>query len=308
MDIEYLRYILLTAQAGSISHASRQLRLSHQHLSRIIATFEKDIGTTIFTRSRMGIIPTANGEQVLAKVRTIVKDIDALYTDFQPQRFDPMLFKEDVYVYSIQSFSQSRLSNHLINFSKMFPSAHFHLLEIPLHEIPDALAKTPIALGMPLAIYGADNLEQMFGDEVVCFPLAPLTLVALASKKNEAAQKYKSISLKALLEKDIVLYTPTALEDNPIYQILRYHGLAPSEIKYTASNINILNHLLDTQPNCFSIGLSGLPSKDDYLHIPLQKEVKVTYYVVVHKELLELTPIRQIINVFLAATNQPLLS
>lgn len=66
MRIEYLKYILEIAAAGSISKASKNLYISHQSLNKILAKIEDELGVSIFERSSQGIILTEEG--MLVKV------------------------------------------------------------------------------------------------------------------------------------------------------------------------------------------------------------------------------------------------
>lgn len=306
MDTEYLRYILLTAQAGSISRAAKDLCLSHQHLSRIVAAFEEEVGVEVFIKGRKGVEPTAQGKLVLKQLEEIVAQIEDLFTRYRAVQFNNISFTEDIYFYVFQTFSQNRFADHINRFYQMYPNARFHLQEMALNEIAFALEKQKLAIGILLAIHGEEAMKQMFSEEMTFLKLGELNLTAIAGKNNLEAKKYKSISLKTLLQKDLVFYTPTGIENNPVYQLLqRYQLLESKSIKYTASNLNMLHQFLNKQ-QCFTIGFDGKPGKDEFVYIPFQKTVAISYYLAVKKEILAAEPIKTIIAVLQKADQIPI--
>jgi DNA-binding transcriptional LysR family regulator len=56
--IEAMSILLHTVKAGSLSKASRNLRLPLATVSRKISELEAYLNTTLFTRSAKGLIPT----------------------------------------------------------------------------------------------------------------------------------------------------------------------------------------------------------------------------------------------------------
>ncbi|MEO6929062.1 MAG: LysR family transcriptional regulator [Casimicrobiaceae bacterium] len=60
-----LEAIVAVARAGSVHAAARQLRIPQPALSRLVATAEKMLGTSLFDRSRAGTQATQDGERVV---------------------------------------------------------------------------------------------------------------------------------------------------------------------------------------------------------------------------------------------------
>ena len=61
MTFQYLKYLLTVAEKGSITEAAKGLFISQPSLSNAIKEVEKEIGFSIFTRSRTGIALTKEG-------------------------------------------------------------------------------------------------------------------------------------------------------------------------------------------------------------------------------------------------------
>ncbi|WP_113927598.1 LysR family transcriptional regulator [Bacillus sp. P14.5] len=63
MNIEQIKYILEVSKEGSITKAAERLHLSPSALSQSITQLEKELGVTIFSRSRKGTTPTSEGKK-----------------------------------------------------------------------------------------------------------------------------------------------------------------------------------------------------------------------------------------------------
>lgn len=59
-------------KTGSLSRAAIELDLSVSKLSRLLAQLEDDLGETLIDRSRRPLQPTAFGQKVLAKLKTVL--------------------------------------------------------------------------------------------------------------------------------------------------------------------------------------------------------------------------------------------
>ena len=75
--LDALRLFVRVAATGSFSQAARELSLSQPTASRIISALEKRLGGTLFTRTTRAITLTETGADYLAKIKTILEDLDA---------------------------------------------------------------------------------------------------------------------------------------------------------------------------------------------------------------------------------------
>ena len=66
MHWDRLRIFFHVAQAGSFTHAGRQLNLSQSAISRQIAALEKELGVELFHRHARGLIVTQQGDMLYA--------------------------------------------------------------------------------------------------------------------------------------------------------------------------------------------------------------------------------------------------
>ncbi|MEV8099259.1 LysR family transcriptional regulator [Kitasatospora sp. NPDC085879] len=78
LEIRHLRIICAIAEAGSLSRAAAALRLTQPGLSTQLRRIENLLGGPLFDRRPSGAVPTAFGEAVLARARSILPTVDDL--------------------------------------------------------------------------------------------------------------------------------------------------------------------------------------------------------------------------------------
>ncbi|WGI24402.1 LysR family transcriptional regulator [Halomonas alkaliantarctica] len=70
-----LQIVLAVAQRGSLSGASRELRISHATVFRRLSEMERRLGVALFERHRNGYIPTLAGEDLVASAKRVQSEI-----------------------------------------------------------------------------------------------------------------------------------------------------------------------------------------------------------------------------------------
>ena len=89
MTLQQIRYIIAVAEVGSITEAAKQLFISQPSLSNAIKEIEKEVGITIFLRSRTGITLTKDGMEFLGYARQVLQQMELLedrYVATRPQK------------------------------------------------------------------------------------------------------------------------------------------------------------------------------------------------------------------------------
>lgn len=72
-----LQIVLAIAEAGSLSGASRTLRISHATVFRRLCAMERRLGVTLFERHRHGYTPTLAGDDLTASALRVQNEINA---------------------------------------------------------------------------------------------------------------------------------------------------------------------------------------------------------------------------------------
>lgn len=78
MNIQQLRYVVATADRGSMTAAASELFVAQPALSRAIRQLERELDVTIFRRVGRGIVLTAPGEAFIGRARRVLRSIDSL--------------------------------------------------------------------------------------------------------------------------------------------------------------------------------------------------------------------------------------
>lgn len=78
MNIQQLRYVVATEEAGSMTAAAASLYVAQPALSRAVRNLERELGVTLFTRSGRGVALTSAGERFADRARRVLRSIDAL--------------------------------------------------------------------------------------------------------------------------------------------------------------------------------------------------------------------------------------
>jgi LysR family transcriptional activator of nhaA len=80
LDLNYhhLYYFWVCVRAGSLTAASRELKLSQSALSLQLKSLERAVGRRLLERSRSGVVPTADGRLVFERCERIFPEGDSL--------------------------------------------------------------------------------------------------------------------------------------------------------------------------------------------------------------------------------------
>ncbi len=78
MKMEQLEQLLLIEKFGSVSKAAREMYIAQSALSNNLNNLENEIGVRLFERSPMGVVPTAEGKEIIKHARTILSERDQI--------------------------------------------------------------------------------------------------------------------------------------------------------------------------------------------------------------------------------------
>lgn len=78
MNLQQLRYLIATADEGTMTRAAESLHVAQPALSRAIRSFEAEIGVTVFERRGRGVRVSSQGVEVLSRARHILAEVDRL--------------------------------------------------------------------------------------------------------------------------------------------------------------------------------------------------------------------------------------
>lgn len=81
MNLEQLEYIVETAKTGSLTKAAQNCNVTLSAVSQAVSSLESEFGFSLFTRSRLGAVPTAEGQRILQKAYAILEQFQDLKSE-----------------------------------------------------------------------------------------------------------------------------------------------------------------------------------------------------------------------------------
>lgn len=170
-DLNALEIAAIVIEAGSMSAAATQLRMTQSAVSQAVKRAETQVGVTLVHRDRRPLVPTEAGRVLAAHIREIavraeraIEEVRA--TALRPERQDLRLGMVDTFASAvgpvlIRDLMEGAIALRVTAFSGL---AHAHTDALMRHEIDAAITSDPM-----------DEL-----DELMRFPLfrEPFVLVA----------------------------------------------------------------------------------------------------------------------------------
>ncbi|MCS7462333.1 LysR family transcriptional regulator [Paenibacillus doosanensis] len=203
MHLEQLECIVEVAKTGSLTGAANNLHVTLSAVSQSISNLEAELGVALFTRSRLGAAPTAEGEVIIGKALEVLGKLQEL--------------KEEAVSYSNVQRGELRLAtipgpltlymNAIIGYKKDYPHVRLELFEKGTQEIIDDIRHNKLDMG--LIIMFEEHGEKHAG--LTIDPLLEGRMVACVSRKSALALN-KSISPEELSKHPLVLYNDDYLK------------------------------------------------------------------------------------------------
>ena len=185
ISLRALRYIVATADCGSISEAARRLHLSQPSISSAIAEFEQAVGATLFMRHHAkGVSLTPTGRRLINEARALIKHAE----DFgrTAQAIGGSL-QGEILIGCFVSLAPCYLPSILADFGRAFPGICVQIDDGDQEHVLAALAsgRTELAvtydLGIPAEMISHALCElPPLAVMPVAHPLAAEPAIALA--------------------------------------------------------------------------------------------------------------------------------
>ncbi|WP_131740192.1 LysR family transcriptional regulator [Actinomadura roseirufa] len=78
MNLRQLRYVVATADHGTMTSAAQALYVAQPALSRAVRELERELGVELFSRAGRGVVLTPVGELVVRQARIALEAVDAI--------------------------------------------------------------------------------------------------------------------------------------------------------------------------------------------------------------------------------------
>jgi|GEM_PF-731068 len=230
MELRSLKYFAAVVEAGSISAAATELRLSQPSLSVAISRLETEIGTPLLERSPRGVEPTSAGRYLLGASSRVLGDVDEIAGTLA--RFGAGAVG-NLTIAAVPVLMWRRVPELLRRHALMAPEVEIGLVDPPPWEAVDMLERRAVDLAAIL-VAEPKHFQRRYSAafEVRDWGEVPLVAV-LPPDMTEAADPFP---LRSFDGRVLVLpHRTTAVPSLPeaVDGALSRHGVAPSRIRLT---------------------------------------------------------------------------
>lgn len=240
MDINKYAFFVKTAELKNLSAAAEYLGYTQSAASHIIISLEKELGFSLFSRSRYGMELTANGEALLPYVYHILQNDEQINQMSQNIRG---LKAGDITIVSISPITIQWLSKIVWEFRSLYPGININLLDGSYEQISRWITDGRADCGFTVN-------TQLF--DVPCIPLIEDTLYAVVPQNHPLSDR-KEVSCDELSEYDFIV--PSNGTQSDIRNLITGFHAKPKPIISAVGDATAL--ALVTQGLGFSI-LSGI--------------------------------------------------
>ncbi len=144
MDLRVLEYFLMTAEEGSITHAAELLHVSQPTVSRQLMDLERELGKTLFIRTKKNVSLTKDG----LLFRETAREILALYQKAVREDAGAAGLSGELYLGMGETGSVRFLAEQIAAFQVLHPSVHFHLISENADRICEDIEKGLLDAGL----------------------------------------------------------------------------------------------------------------------------------------------------------------
>lgn len=166
MSLSAYEVFVAITERGSFAAAAHQLNLSPSAVSHALASFEQEIGFTLFVRNRSGVRLTAGGEALLPTVREVLQSNNKLR-----QQAAKLLGLESgtVRIGAFTSVSVAWLPKIIRSFANLYPKIEVAIEQGGDHDVAEWIIKGQVDLGF-IVLPGPPGLDvtPLYADALVC--------------------------------------------------------------------------------------------------------------------------------------------
>jgi LysR family transcriptional regulator, transcription activator of glutamate synthase operon len=277
MDIRQIQYFLSIVDTGSFSAAADEHYISQSSLSKIIISLEKELGVSLFDRSKRKVFLTEAGEAFLSHARKLRESYKSMVVELDGYKSETDSFS----VAAIPILTQYGIANLIAQFQDGHPALHFNLEEIDGQNILPALDERRFDL-----VFTRHN--YLNPDQYSSLEICKDRMLVVVSKKNRHADR-SSISLKELSNDNFIMFDKVTGLHRLIMDECGKAGFEPTIFYSSHRKVSVFG-LVGT-----NIGLALMPVKiyeyyrhPDVLAIPLDEDIECNI-VLVHLKNRKLT-------------------
>ena len=228
MNIEQIKYILEVSKEGSITKAAEQLHLSPSALSQSISQLEKELGVTIFNRSRKGTVPTSDGKKIINSGNEIIASIVKMHKELSANTEEKLIkigcAPSIIYL----------VYDAFLLFYKEHSNVKVEIIELDQDDTMSKLMHGEIDLA--ISPFGKDELEALSISDIIDYKLVYTGYACVCVNKRSPLFYKDFVTIEDLKTEKLVMYN--SKRTNEFIDL--YLPNAP--VLFTTNNIEVLKN------------------------------------------------------------------
>lgn len=235
MNLHQLDYIIAVDAHRHFAKAAEKTFVTQPTLSMMIQKLEEELGVRIFDRSKQPVVPTREGEEIIARSKQIMADVSRMREFVKQQKHE---ISGEMKLAVIPTLAPYLLPLFLKSFAEEHPLLKISIRELVTDEIINSLKNGDIDIGLLATPLNDPRLEEhpVFYEEFFAY---------VAASEKLSKKKY-------LLPKDIDLSKLWLLEEghclrNQVLDLceLKKKDSQSDRLHYETGSIETLKNLVD---------------------------------------------------------------
>lgn len=213
MQLEYLNYLIVLEQTGSINKACHILHTSPQNLSRILKQMEDELGINLFFRTNQGIIFTEKGYHFLNFCRTTTSNFEQVLFQIRSNKIDDVL--EGAVTFYVTNLLMELFFNDLIlKFNQIYPKININTIECDPLDGYHIIEKQSNIIGAFPYLPQIENFKTLHP-----FIFSKGNFLALVNNNHPLAKR-KKVSIQELMKQDILCFAKQDFHKTEFFALL----------------------------------------------------------------------------------------
>ena len=229
MDTVYIKEFVMLAECLNFSEAAERLFISQSSLSKHIQALERELGTTLFTRTTRSIHLSGAGELFLPyaqKISDICSESVIAVDDYKSRSSTSLT------IAIMQNPQYYGLANYITGFRQAYPDLTFSMVEDDETGLYNMFHRKQVNIFPTYSSFSAS-------ESYIFMPMVESTIVAIFRKDHPFANS-KQVSLKQLGAERLLLPTRGGSLSNLIHEAFHNEGITP-DVVYEGSSIGCVD-------------------------------------------------------------------
>jgi DNA-binding transcriptional LysR family regulator len=231
-------FVLLTVvESGSMSKAAAQLGVSIPSVSKLIIALEQEVGTQLLDRTPKGVLPTVQGETLLARARAAFDELRQGIQDLE--------FMSNPTAGEVRIGCPESLSAFLVFIIKRLacdhPRMRFHVQQVhwPPSNFPELRDRE---VDLVVARLASPPASGRLGEDLDVDVLFDDPFVVVVGSGNKLARRRK-VDLAELEDEPWIVTPRDVLAERFVRDAFAARGLRPPTPRIETSSIHLRNNL-----------------------------------------------------------------